>query len=758
MAAEPHKIYQIAKAQGDMTRIVWPALGMFIIICFLATWAATEYAAYAFQYSSALGATLGMPHVYVPFDIVVWSWKYDIGLIGPVPHVFMVAHVMMGVGGLLALILPVAYAYRRTRKIDGVQNDMHGSAHFCSDAEVHGTDLLPNPKNAGGVMFGAYTMENGETFYLRHKGPEHILAYAPTRSGKGVGIVIPTLLSWDESSFTYDIKGENWHLTSGYREQVLGQRCIRFAPWDMDSAHFNPLDEIRLDHNLVKDVMNISTMIVDPDGKGLNDHWAKTGFDLMTGVVIFVKLSPKLVENERCMATVQAILSDGGPIRDIAEAMAKTEAEKDSGGDEKPKLMEGFDAVMHYVRDEARKAKTAAEEAQKRGEEIDPWRLFGWKAAGEAASSYINKASNEASGVLSTAMSFLSIYRDPLVAHNTSYSDFTIESLMGGKDVDGKPCARKTSFYMVNPPTDADRLKPVTRLLLNQIVRRLTEGMDFDDTGQGHSVHPFRLLLLIDEFPSLGKLDVFQKALAFIAGYGLKALLIIQSKSQLYAEYTKDEAITDNCHIRVAYTPNRIDSAEELSKTIGNFTATHSQRQYSGGRMSVLLQHVNTNEQISARALLTPEELMRMPAADEIVFVSGNAPIYCQKIIYYTDPNLSKRRAIPPPAKSFTPSRMVAVSMAEIATPAVQPADVPQPVKSVASGNEAFTPPADLVIPMDPLPEDEDRPDTAQIIAQCAEDERPQPPATESEEAYSGEDMPPDNDGGEYNDDPFADA
>lgn len=740
----PHKIYQIAKAQGDMTRIVWPALGMFIIISFMATWAATEYAAYAFQYSSALGATLGMPYVYMPFDIVIWSWKYDVGLTGPVPHVFMVAHVMMGVGGLLALILPVAYAYRRTRKQDGVQNDMHGSAHFCSDEETHATDLLPNEKNGGGVLFGAYTMKNGETYYFRHKGPEHILAYAPTRSGKGVGIVIPTLLSWDQSSFTYDIKGENWHLTAGFREKVLGQRCIRFAPWDVDSAHFNPLDEIRLDHNLVKDVMNISTMIVDPDGKGLSDHWAKTGFDLMTGVVIFVKLAKELtgetLEKKRCLATVQAILSDGGPIRKIAEDIEKARFAENA--DEKATLQEGFAAVMTYVRD-------TAHEMIESGEETDEWRLFGWKAAGEAAQSYLNKAGNEASGVLSTAMSFLSIYRDPLIARNTSYSDFTIESLMGGKDVDGKPCARKTSFYMVNPPTDADRLKPLTRLLLNQTVRRLTEEMAFDESGQGHSIHPHRLLLLIDEFPSLGKLDVFQKALAFIAGYGLKALLIIQSKSQLYAEYTKDEAITDNCHIRIAYTPNRIDSAKELSETIGNFTATHTQRQYSGGRLSVLLQHVNTNEQMVSRALLTPEELMRMPASDEIIFVSGHAPIYCQKIIYYTDPNLSKRCAIPPPAKSFS-------SAAEPVTQATQPVqEGQQPAKAMEPACEAVTPLVDQVIPMDPLPEDKDLPDSAQLNAQCAEDERPLPFTTEPEDAHSGDDITSEDKEEELNDDAY---
>ncbi|MBU2766157.1 type IV secretory system conjugative DNA transfer family protein, partial [Acidithiobacillus ferrivorans] len=638
-------IYQIAKAQGDMTRVVWPALGLFLMISLIGFWVATEYAAWAFQYNKILGATMGIPGVYAPWDIVIWSLKYDDVIRGPVADVFVKAHATMGIFGLMSLVFPVAYSYRRTRKLTNVQNDLHGSAHWASDAEVHATGLLPSPKNAGGVLFGAHTMENGETFYLRDNGPEHILVYAPTRSGKGVGIVIPTLLSWLQSVFVYDMKGENWHLTAGFRERVLGQRCIRFAPWDLQSARFNPLDEIRLDHNLVKDTMNISTMIVDPDGKGLNDHWAKTGFDLMSGVVIFVRLTPELKNDERCLSTVQAILSDGGPIRKIAERMEQEKANVRDEDDD-AKMMAGFAAVMTYVRD-------TAYEMQENGQESDEWRLFGWKAAGEAAQSYLNKAGNEASGVLSTAMSFLSIYRDPLIARNTSVSDFTLESLMGGPDIDGKPCARKTSFYMVNPPTDADRLKPLTRLLLNQVVRRLTERMDFDESGQGHSVYPHRMLLLIDEFPSLGKLDAFQKELAYIAGYGLKAMLIIQSKNQLYGEYTKEEAITDNCQLRIAFRPNRIDSAKELSETVGNFTASHTQRQYSGSRLAVLLQHVNTNEQMVSRALLTPEEFMRLPDTDEVVFVGGHAPIYCKKIVYYTDPVLNKRRAIPPPVVSF---------------------------------------------------------------------------------------------------------
>lgn len=151
-------------------------------------------------------------------------------------------------------------------------------------------------------------------------------------------------------------------------------------------------------------------------------------------------------------------------------------------------------------------------------------------------------------------------------------------------------------------------------------------------------------MLLIDEFPSLGKLDVFEEALAFIAGYGLKALLIVQDLSQLQKAYTRDESIISNCHIRIAFAPNKVETAELLSKMTGQATVEYMQRNYSGKRLSVIMDSVNTNQQITQRALLTPDETMRLPPADELVFVAGHAPIYAQKIIYYADKRLSQRQ------------------------------------------------------------------------------------------------------------------
>ena len=622
MASTSHQpdLYHIPRAQKDITRFVWTALGLFTMIVLVSMWAATEYAAWALQWSPMLGKPMLAPAVYFPFDILIWTWKFnslEYGL--AVMKVFENAHLIMGVGGMLSLLLPVALAFRRTRKAAGEKNDLHGSAHWAEPDEVEATGLLPNEKNAGGVFFGDYDDQ-----YLRHAGPEHILAFAPTRSGKGVGIIQPTLLSWKHSVLVNDIKGECWHFTAGWRSKALGQRCIKFDPANPGSARFNPLAEIRMDGNLIKDVQNIATMIVDPDGKGLNDHWAKTGFDLMTGIVLFVLLYDPI--KDKSLATVQAILSDGGPIRELAEQLADAAEEQDGSG----KRMEGSAAVMTAIRDTAH--------AILNDGLADEFSAHGWRAAAQAAQSFLNKAGNEASGVNSTALSFLSLYRDPIVAENTRVSDFTLESLM----------QQATSLYLVVSPSDKDRLKPLLRLILNQTVRRLTESMDFDASG-GKSRYPHRLLLAIDEFPSLGKLDVFQEALAFIAGYGMKALLIVQDLSQLYAAYTKDESIISNCHIRIAYAPNKIETAELLSKMAGTATVEHTQRQYSGNRMAVVLQNVNTNEQIVSRPLLTADECMRLPPEDELVFVAGHAPIYAKKIIYYKDPEFAARCAMPPP-------------------------------------------------------------------------------------------------------------
>ncbi|HQT81860.1 MAG: hypothetical protein B7Z60_01110 [Ferrovum sp. 37-45-19] len=453
----------------------------------------------------------------------------------------------------------------------------HGSARWASTKQVIATGLMDS-KQKDGVYLGSYQDSTGR-HYLRHQGDEHILVFAPTRSGKGIGIVIPTLLGWQSSALVHDIKGENFHHTSGYRQQVLKQRILKFEPTSHDSHCFNPLNEIRLGSEFeTRDVQNIATMIVDPDGRGLNDHWAKTGFDLLVGVILHVLYA----ETDKSLSRVQSLLSTPG--KSIEQVMREIQNTHHLGHSPHPLVM-------------------------------------------QSTQSFLNKAPNEASGVLSTALSFLSLYKDEVIAQHTRHSDFTLESLM----------QETTTLYLIVPPSDKDRLKPLIRLIINQVVRRLTEKMYFDGTGQGKSQYHHRLLLLLDEFPSLGKLDIFQESLAFIAGYGLKALLIVQDISQLHTAYGREESIISNCHIRVAYAPNKIETAELLSRMLGNTTLGQSQQQYSGSRFAMMLNHTSQSIHYSGRPLLTADEAMRLSPEHALVMVTGHAPIFANKIRYFEE-------------------------------------------------------------------------------------------------------------------------
>lgn len=256
--------------------------------------------------------------------------------------------------------------------------------------------------------------------------------------------------------------------------------------------------------------------------------------------------------------------------------------------------------------------------------------------------------------VISTPISFLTLFRDPVVARNTAAGDFRISDLMHHD--------QPVSLYLVVLPSDKDRLRPLIRLVVNQVMRGLTEKMEFSE-GRSVAGYKHRLLLLLDEFPSLGKLGVFEESLAFIAGYGMKAYLIIQDISQLWTAYGKDESIFSNCHVRVAYAPNKIETAELLSKMAGTTTVVKKSYSYSGSKYGTQSQ-MSTSTQETQRPLLTADEVMRLPAAkkdakgnvtesgDMLIFIAGRTPVYGKQILYFMDPVFSARAKVAAPDKS----------------------------------------------------------------------------------------------------------
>ncbi|MDQ3231067.1 MAG: type IV secretory system conjugative DNA transfer family protein, partial [Pseudobdellovibrionaceae bacterium] len=430
-----------------------------------------------------------------------------------------------------------------------------------------------------------------------------------------MGLLIPTLLSWMHSLVCLDIKGENWALTAGWRQKHGGNRCLRFDPAALTgSVKFNPLAEIRreTDHE-VSDAQNIANMIVDPDGKGLNDHWAKTGFALLVGTILHCLY----VEKEKGrMAT----------ILDVANCLADPAAP----------ILETLTTMLSYPH---------------LGEEGPH------PVVASCAREMLNKAENELSGVVSTTMSFLSLYRDPIVARNTAISEFKISDLMNHD----KP----VSLYIVVKPRDSKRLKPLIRLLINQIISTLADGLEFEN-GEPKPSYKNRLLLLLDEFPSLGRLEIFEEALAYLAGYGLKAFLICQDTAQLQKAYGEDESISSNCHIRIAYAPNKQKTARHLSEMLGTTTITKKSLTMSRGKGILSFPQYSEKWDEIQRPLMTPDECSRLPgpkkdkdgkitlAGDMLVFAAGFAPIYGKQILFFKDPVFLARSKVPPPRQTDT--------------------------------------------------------------------------------------------------------
>jgi type IV secretion system protein VirD4 len=157
------------------------------------------------------------------------------------------------------------------------------------------------------------------------------------------------------------------------------------------------------------------------------------------------------------------------------------------------------------------------------------------------------------------------------------------------------------------------------------------------------------MLLMLDEFPALGRLDFFESALAFMAGYGLKSFLIAQSLNQIEKAYGANNAILDNCHVRVAFATNDERTAKRVSDALGTATEMRAMKNYAGHRLSPWLGHLMVSRQETARPLLTPGEVMQLPLSDELVLVSGIHPIVAKKARYYEDRRLQER-ILPPPS------------------------------------------------------------------------------------------------------------
>ena len=554
------------------TKILWGQILTVFAIVLASVWGATQWTAAALGYQTELQPVwfmLGRTPIYPPPAFFWWWFSYD----AYAPAIFLRGAFIAASGGIVSVAVAIGMSVWRAREAKRAQT--YGSARWATEQEISANGMLGDH----GTVLGRFGRR-----YLRHDGPEHVLCFAPTRSGKGVGLVIPSLLTWPGSCIVHDIKGENWALTAGFRA-TFG-RVLLFDPTNPQSSAYNPLLEVRRGEWEVRDVQNVADVLVDPEGSlEKRNHWEKTSHALLVGAILHVLYA----EPDKTLAGVASFLSDPRrPIAATLRAMMTT-----------PHLAA---AGVHPV-------------------------------VAEAARELLNKSENERSGVLSTAMSFLGLYRDPVIARVTGTCDWRIADLVDRE--------RPTSLYLVVPPSDISRTKPLVRLILNQIGRRLTE--ELTPKARRH-----RILLMLDEFPALGRLDFFESALAFMAGYGIKGFLIAQSLNQIEKAYGPNNAILDNCHVRVSFATNDERTAKRISDALGTATEMRAMKNYAGHRLSPWLGHLMVSRTETARPLLTPGEVMQLPPDEEIVMAAGLAPIHARKARYSEDGRFRSRLLAPP--------------------------------------------------------------------------------------------------------------
>ena len=525
--------------------------------------------------------------LYGPVRAIVWIHAY-----GRVPRLAEIVGTgeRIGLGGLLACFASTtAYGMLSLRRLQRV-GDLHGSSHWATAREVAAAGLLEAGED--GIVVGRL----GKRLLVDRKD-RHALVYAPSGTGKSTCLVIPTLLRWTGSLLAFDIKSELWEKTAGYRASRK-QIAIRFDPTlKKGSARYNPLLAIPRSEEDVACAQDVADILVNPEGKetaGGERFFEDSARALLTGVILHALYT----ESQPSLGSCLRLLSSPAPV-EAWKAMQT--AEHDPAKSRGWLDREGRESATHPT-------------------------------VASAASRLLGMDIRTATGVQATAQSKLVLFEDPLICANTSGSDFRGEDLIGGD--------QPVSVYLTVAPSDLDRMRPLLRIVLNQITRQLTR-----------EVRPGRrpVLLMLDEFTALGRLDFMHRGIGFFRGYGIRVFLSIQSLEQLFQIYGQHQSIGANCGVQVAYGANDVATAKLLSEMTGRRTVEYRRLGRNGGFFGGKRSESETE---AGRPLLSPDEVRRLPEGEALVYVAGCAPIRGARVPYWRDAEMARRAGVPAPARS----------------------------------------------------------------------------------------------------------
>lgn len=498
-------------------------------------------------------------------------------------HRLLTAMSLSGIG-LLVFLPGALFAAARPRRA------LHGDARFASGGEVARAGLIHSSDrpNTPSILIGRF-----KGSYLALPGQLSVMLSAPTRSGKGVGVVIPNLLNWPDSVVVLDIKGENHAITAGYRA-AHGQAVFAFSPFDEQarSHRWNPLTAVRTSPlHRVGDLLGIGQVFFPNDGSGTSSE----AFFNDQARNLFLGLGLLLLETPELPRTVGEMLRQssgkGQPLKD--HLGSQITQRRDQGN---PLTDECVDALQRLL----------------------------------------SNSENTLSSVVATFHAPLTIFADAVVDAATSADDFRLEDLR----------RQPMSVYVRIPPHRLANARPLLNLFFSQLVSLNTQHLPEQDPSL-----KLQCLLVNDEFTAMGRVGVITHSAAFLAGYNLRLLTVVQAMSQLDAVYGDKEARTfaTNHGLQILYAPREQRDADEYSAMLGHFT----ERATSRGRSRSFSGHghstVSRNESEQRRALLLPQEFKELGRERLVVIFENCKPILGEKIRYHRD-KVFQARLRPAPA------------------------------------------------------------------------------------------------------------
>ena len=505
---------------------------------------------------------------------------------------------------VLAVILTIVMAlFLKPRR------ELHGSARFANAAEITQNGLLKkkfSPEDARDLLIGKYGSQ-----YLRWLGNEFLYLAAPTRSGKGVGIVIPNCLHYRDSMVVYDPKLENFLITGGYRA-ANGQKVFLFNPSGQMPEHernpnaplvshrWNPCTYIRRNPVYTYKDIKIIAGIMYP--KPARDSGSATFFqesaqNLFAGLLMYMVET----ENERDLSLPENKTTLANLFRLTTPKSGQTLGE--------------------WIKDEIELR------------DMQPHTTLSPNCR-SLLQGFANGNAKTGADILATLIAPLGIFIDPAVEAATSGDDFYLDEVR----------KKRMTIYVGVVPTETGIFSRLTNLFFSQLVSvNVQQGLPANNPD----VLKYQCCLLMDEFTALGVIPAIQHGVSYLAGYEMRLLIIIQTPSQVTDIYGKEATRTffTNFGCQIVYPPREQNDAEEYSKLIGYETFKARSISRSSGKGGSRSQ--STSDQ--RRAVMNPDELKVMPKSDCIISLGNSRPIYAKKIVYYKDPVFSKRANWPLP-------------------------------------------------------------------------------------------------------------